>query len=60
MSGLTTLVTVLSSSVRTVLHNMTNLVTVIAGILLLFTVPGNMTCSMAPVAAVLLLLTVTG
>ena len=57
-----TLVAGLGSGVGTVLDDVANLVTVIAGRLIpiLGTVPGNMSGSKAPVASVLIILTVSG
>ena len=60
MTSLATLVAVLGSSVRTILHYVPNLVTVVAGVLLLFAVPGDVTSAVTAVTTVLLLLAVPG
>jgi len=55
-----TLVAVLCSSVRTILHYVPNLVTVVASVLLLLAVPGDVTSAVTAVTTILFLLAVTG
>merc|ERR1719360_474346 len=60
MTGSATLVTILCTSVRTILHYVSNLVTVIASVLLLFAISGDVSSAVAPVTTVLLLVAVPG
>merc|ERR1719360_224244 len=60
MTGSATLVTILCTSVRTILHYVSNLVAVIASVLLLFAISGDVTSAVAPVTTVLLLVAVPG
>jgi len=55
-----TLVTGLGSGIGTILHNVTNLVAVVTGVLLLAAVPGDVPSPVALVAPVLLLATFAG
>merc|ERR1719360_339766 len=60
MTGSATLVTILCTSVRTILHYVSNLVAVIASIFLLFAISGDVASAVAPVTTVLLLVAVPG